>query len=243
MVKYISRYPIITNRFLYIVLVNAFVYWFGSIYLNATSFQQALDTFQFSYIIDLIKHIFRNIALYFIICFLCAMVLKESLYRMLECLLVIISFVVAGINIFLMINFYTWINPIFISIFLSMNANEAKEFLHTYALASNVIIILAIFAVVSIIANYKIFFKYIYRPMANFGIFLVSIALFAIGFTHGVAYIVGRFIYWNASAHVAYNLYEVIMEKNEIMNSYAKISKDMQEYLDSKTNNNGGGGV
>ena len=125
-----EKIAIIDAKFLWLVLMNGLTY--ALLYVD-------------DFVAFLFKAFVWNFGLFFCVLYPCA-IFKQSLCKVILNALFWVSFAVCVINLFLFINFNTFLDPVALQIFFATNTREASEFIGFYTGTSSIVVILIFLA-------------------------------------------------------------------------------------------------
>ena len=219
---------VLNAKFLYIVLTNSFTF-------STLAFDATLEEF----VVRFLQNCVWNFGVFFVLLYACSF-LKPTIYKIIVNVLFWFGFVVAGINLFLLVNFNFTLNSIAIEIFFATNAHEAVGFIDTYS-NQKTIIALALFVIASIAL---FFFKFSFSFSRRFHTFIAVVCLVIIGgnlIKNGAALRSAR---KTQTFYVAGALYYEVQRFKTISAELAKFRDEIQDTLTQKmaTYGNMGGG-
>lgn len=229
---------VLNRRFFYMLCVNTFLNILG-LWLLAGGGQN--DIYGTSYAVYLLKCIIPNCILFFCVFYTLCFVPYVGI--ILQYCLVFCYFTMALIEIFLFLVFDAQLNTALLSIFLSTNTQEAREFALFYALDTKVVVSLFCFIVCSVC--FFLIAKYI-RPLQYFPaltnraialvLYVASCVLITIAFC--IIYKNANketIFYWVAERNIITRYYHTIsksfFEKNSFIKQYQDINKAIQNNI------------
>ena len=218
---------VLSSKFIYIVLANSLTF-------HGLTFGDDFSEFAERFM----KNFFWNFGSFFVLLSFCSL-LKPKLYQTLLNTLFWASFLIAIVNIFLLVNFNFTLNSIAIETLFATNIYETSEFLDLYV-ADNLatIVILTLFVAASI-GTFLLKFKLAFSRKAHLAIALIIAFFIADNYKKGgVLHQMEKTAIFYAFGGV---YFETLNQKNTII-ELEKSKKEIQAMLDSKVVETGGGG-
>ena len=217
-------------KFFYIVLVNSFTF-------STLTFDATLREF----VVRFLQNCLWNFGVFFVLLYACSF-LRPTLYKIIVNVLFWLGFIVAGVNLFLFINFNFTLNSVAIEIFFATNAHEAAGFIDTYS-NQKTIIAIALFVIISVVL---FFFKFSFPFSRRFHTFIaiVCFIIISVNLTKNDAAL--RSARKTQTFYVVGALYYEVQHFKTINAELAKFRDEMQNTLAEKMatyNNFNGGGV
>lgn len=220
---------ILNAKFLYIVLANSFTF-------HSLAFDATLNEFAERFL----RNCLWNFGVFFTLLYVCSF-LKVKIYQIILNILFWFGFIVASVNLFLLINFNFTLNSVAIEIFFATNAHEAAGFIDTYS-NQKTIIALILFAVTSIAC---FFFTFSFSFSRRLHTFIAVICLVIVSGNLIKKDSVLRSARKTQTFYVAGALYYEMKQFEKINIELAKFRDEMQTVLNEKmaVYDNGGGGL
>ncbi len=224
------------SRFYYLVIMNIILICYSSkIFLN-NALQDSLKYFAY--------YVCFNVGFLGLVFIVISLIPNKKISNFLVNTFVIFCILFACIEIFLLAQFRSLMQPLFMDIFLSTNLNETREFLDFYINANlleygdvaSIPYIIIIFIIISII------FIYIKLPKFNsINIFFFIVA----GVCFGIS--VGKYKYSNSFYRFIVSFQGATTQSANISMGHNKFLESMKDHIKTMKlaiqNNNGGGGV
>ena len=219
---------VLSAQFFFIILANSFTF-------HSLSFGDDFSDFAERFM----KNFFWNLGTFFILFSLCSL-FKQKIYAIVLNTLFWLSFIIAAVNIFLLINFNFTLNAVAISTFFATNVREAGEFLDLYVYDNQAtLIILALFIITSVAVFLT---KFSFQFPRRIHIALALIVLFFVGDNYkksGVLHQMQKTALFFATG----GIYFEIKEQQNAVATLANSQNEINAMLASKIAQNADGGI
>lgn len=222
---------VLSTKFLFIVLANSLTF-------HNLHYGDDLSDFAERFM----KNFFWNFGNFFILLSLLSL-LKAKAFQMLVNALFWASFIIAFINIFLLINFNFTLNAFAISTFFATNVRESGEFLDLYLYDNaSTLLILGLFVLFSVWVFFAKRARFVLAFSRKFHLVLAAIIAFFVWDNYS-RYGVLHQMQKSALFYALGGVYLEVKEQENLHAEFENLKAKMNEILAAKLENTGGGGI